>query len=123
MSMFSVTVGVGNPAGGDLIEVSAVVDTGAHHTMLPRSLMTQLHIPALVERLFEFADGYVETLSVGQGRIAYNGEEWVCPVIFGGEGKYLLGVSALEAFDLAVDPSNRILIPIIHPERPYLTGR
>ena len=123
MSLFSVTIGVGHPAGGDLNEVAAVVDTGAHHTMLPEPLLTQLHIEPMVQRNFGFADGATETLGVGQARIAWQGEEWVCPVIFGPDGKFLLGATTLEAFDLAVEPGRQQLVPIIHPERPYLGGR
>ncbi len=123
MSIFSVTIGVGHPEGGDLTEVSAVADTGAHHTMLPESLLTQLHIQPIVERRFSFADGPMETLGVGQARIVWQGEEWTCPVIFGPEEKYLLGATTLEIFDLAVEPSNQKLVPIVHPERPYLAGR
>ena len=119
MSLFGVTVGVGHPEGGDLTEVSAVVDTGAHHTMLPESLLSQLHIEPLVHRDFGFADGASETLGVGQARISWQDEEWVCPVIFGPEGKYLLGATTIEAFDLAVEPSKQQLVPIVHPERPY----
>lgn len=122
MSLFSVIIGVGHPAGGDLDEVSAVVDTGAHHTMLPESLLTYLHIEPQVRRNIEFGDGATETLGVGQARIAWQDEEWVCPVIFGPEGKYLLGATTLEAFDLAVEPGRQRLVPIIHPERPYLGG-
>ena len=44
MLMFKVDVRVGNPDGGDLAPVQPVVDTGAAHSMLPESLMTQLRI-------------------------------------------------------------------------------
>ncbi len=123
MGLFSVTIEVGNLGGGDLVEVSALVDTGALHTVLPESLLTQLNIHPIVERSFRFADGYEEVLGVGQVLIALQGEEWACPVIFGHEGKYLMGATTLEAFDLGVDPSNKELVPFIHPERPYLNGR
>ena len=35
-----------------------------------------------------------------------------CPVIFGREGRYLLGAATLENFDLAVDPVNQKLTPV-----------
>lgn len=120
MTVFSVTIGVGHPAGGDLTDVLALVDTGAHHSMVPESLLEQLHIQPIAERNFSFADGGTEILGIGQARIAMLGEEWTCPVIFGPEGKYLLGATTLEAFDLAVDPSRRELVQLIHPERPYI---
>ncbi len=126
MPIFSVDIAIGHPSGADLTEVLALADTGAHHSahhsMMPESLLAQLHIQPIVERNFTFADGGVETLGIGQARIPMHGEKWTCPVIFGPEGKYLLGATTLEAFDLAVDPSRQRLVPVIHPERPYLTG-
>ncbi len=122
MTTFSVAIQVGHPAGGDSTEVTALVDTGAHHSMLPKSLLEQLHIFPIAERNFTFADGAVEVLDIGQARVFMRDEEWICPVIFGPEGKYLLGATTLEAFDLAVDPSRQRLVPVIHPEKPYLTS-
>ena len=123
MSLFRVTIGVGHRDGGDLIEVLALVDTGALHTMLPESLLTQLRVQPLVEQSFEFGDGYAESLGVGLARIAWQDKEFPCPVIFGPEDKYLMGATTLEALNLMVDPSRHKLVPFIHPERPYLGGR
>ena len=119
MGKFSVTVGVGHPQGGDLAEVSAMVDTGATHSMIPESLLTQLQVRPLVERSVGFADGRKETLGVGQARIAFQGEEWICPVIFGPEDQYLLGATTLEAFELVVDPSGQRLVPAEYLARPF----
>ena len=123
MSLFRVIIGVGHLDGGDSIEVPALVDTGAQHTMLPESLLTQLRVQPLTQVTFEFADGYAESLSVGLARIAWQDKEFPCPVIFGPEEKYLMGASTLEALDLMVDPGRHKLVPFIHPERPYLGGR
>ena len=123
MGEFGVTVGVGHPhrgdLGGDLAEVSAMVDTGANHSMMPESLLTQMRVQPLVERSIGFADGRREKLGVGQARIAYQGEEWVCLVIFGPEDQYLLGSTTLEAFELAVDPSSKRLVPAEYIARPF----
>ena len=75
MGMFYVTIGVGHPEGGDLTEVSAMVDTGATHTMLPESLLEQLHIQPLVQRRFGIADSNERLWGVGQARIAYQDED------------------------------------------------
>ena len=90
MGTFYVTIGVGHPEGGDLTEVSAMVDTGATHTMLPESLLEQLHIQPIVQRRFGIADSNERLWGVGQARIAYPDEGWTCPIIFGPEGLYLL---------------------------------
>ena len=123
MGLFTVTIGVGHLDGGDMVEVSALVDTGAYHTMLPASLLTQLQVRRIAEQVFEFADGTEESLSVGLARIAWEDKEFPCPVIFGAEDKYFLGASTLENLDLMVDPRRSRLVPFIHPERPYLGSR
>ena len=119
MSLFSVTIGVGNPEGGDLIEISAVVDTGAHHTMLPQSLLEQLHVQPIMERNIGFADGNRRVLGIGQARISHGGYEMTCPVIFGPDEKYLLGATTLEIFSLSVDPVNHTLVPVEFVGRPF----
>ena len=119
MGPFSVAIGVGHPDGGFRAEVSAAVDTGAAHTMLPASLLTQMRIQPTLEQKFRFADGSEKTFGVGFCRITWQGDEAICPVIFGPEDQYLLGATTLEIFDLAVEPVAQRLAPRIHYERPY----
>ena len=123
MSLFTVTIGVGHLDGGDMVEVSALVDTGAYHTVLPASLLAQLQVRRLAEQVFESADGNEESLGVGLARIAWQDKEFPCPVVYGAEDKYLIGASTLENLNLMVDPRRNRLVPFIHPERPYLGGR
>lgn len=119
MGVFSVTVEVGHSSGGDVTGVSLVVDTGSAHTMLPESLLTRMHIQPRFQRYFAFADGNEQLLGVGFCRIIWEGDVADCPVIFGPEGKYLMGATTLEIFDLAVEPGQHRLVPRIHHERPY----
>ncbi len=119
MGTFSATLEVGHPDGGDTTEVEAVVDTGAVHTMLPESLLTQMCIQPMLERSFGFADGKEHRMGVGFCRVVWQGDEAICPVIFGPEDKYLMGATTLEIFDLAVEPSLSGLSQRIHHERPY----
>ncbi len=135
MGTFSVTIGVGHPAGGDLTEVSAMVDTGATYTTLPGSLLENLHVQPIAHRSFttKVSVGRGQGVKgaspppavtergggVGQVRIVYGGESWICPVAFGPEGIYLLGATTLEIFDLVVDPAHRILIQAEHIARPF----
>ena len=46
MGAFSIPIGLGHPDSGDLREVEAVVDTGAIDSMVPASLLEQLHVRA-----------------------------------------------------------------------------
>lgn len=119
MGVFNVTLEIGHPDGGDKVGVSAVVDTGSIHTMLPESLLTQMQIQPVLEKSFGFANGGKALLGVGLCRIALLDEQFDCPVIFGPEDKYLLGATTLEIFDLAVEPVTQRLVPRIHYERPY----
>ena len=105
---------------GDMMEVPVVVDTGAIHSMLPELLLTQIRINPMLEKSFGFADGNEQRTGVGFCRIGWQGEEAVCPVIFGPEGKYLMGATTLKIFDLAVEPGAHRLVPRVHHERPYL---
>jgi predicted aspartyl protease len=119
MGQVYVTIGVGNHEGGDFIEVEALVDTGATHTSLPESLLDQLHIDRRGSRFFNSAAGTPISLDMGQAWFAYGDEKWICPVIFGREGLYLMGATTLEAFDLVVDPGGNQLVPATHLKRPF----
>ena len=119
MGIFSVPLEVSHPDDGDQVGVSAVVDTGAAHTMLPASLLSHLNIQPVLEKSFGFAKGGASRLGVGLCRIALRDEQFDCPVIFGPEYQYLLGATTLEIFDLAVEPVAQTLVPRIHYERPY----
>ena len=105
MGTFSVEIGVGNPMGGDLLPVLALVDTGATHSMMPASALDGLRLVPSRRRRFRMADGSELEYGVGAARLSIDGREEVCPVIFGGEGQYLLGATTLEIFELTVDPT------------------
>ena len=111
MGMFTVQVGVGHPAGGDLAPVDAIVDAGAAHSMLPESLLTRMAIPPLEQQEFIMADGRPVHYGFGMARFRLDDRERPCPVIFGPEGNYLLGASTLEFFNLVVDPAGEQLLP------------
>ena len=119
MGIFSVPLEVSHPDGDDRVGVSAVVDTGSIHTMLPASLLAHIHIQPALERSFRFANGGEAPLGVGFCRIVWQGDAALCPVIFGPEDQHLLGATTLEIFDLAVEPVTQRLVPRIHYERPY----
>ncbi len=110
MSMFKIDVSVGNLEGGDLAPVRPVVDTGAAHSMMPASLMARLHINPREELGFILADGSRVRYGFGFARFNIAGDERPCPVIFGPEGNYLLGASALEAYNLMVDSTGERLV-------------
>lgn len=105
MGTFYVDIGVGHPLGGDFLPVSALVDTGSTHSVIPESLLASLSLAPLERRTYRIADGNIAVCAVGEARFCIDSQERTCPVIFGPEGRYLLGATTLGSFDLTVDPT------------------
>ena len=118
-----VRIGVGHPVEGELTQVLALVDTGATHTIIPKSLLRQiLHIEPKESDITQYADGSAEQVDLGEARIGYDGRTYVCPVVFGPEDQYILGAIALESFRLVVDPLRKELVPARYVVRPCNHG-
>ena len=113
MGTFHVEIGVGHPHGGDLHPVSALVDTGATYSMMPASLLTTLRLTPSEQAGFRMANGGRVEYGIGEARFNIDGRERTCTVIFGPEGRYLLGATTLEDFGVMVDPTqpNPCLLP------------
>ena len=91
MGMFEVTVRVGNVTGGDSTTSMSSWTPVALHTVLPTELLQYLGIEPKTHRPVRFGDDRVEMWPLGEARIAYGEEEWVCPVYFSDTGKRLMG--------------------------------
>ena len=114
MGHVHVEMKVGHPSGGDMMAVSEVmVDTGATHTILPESLLKQLHVEPVTQMSVRYADGSMGVCPCGQAKIALQGSdvELVCMVIFGAKDTYLVGATTLENFGMMVDPVGISLVP------------
>ena len=123
MGIFHVRIGVGHPVEGEMTDVLALVDTGATHNIIPRSLLQQtLHIEPKESDVIEYADGSSEEVDIGEARIGYQGRSYVCPIVFGPEDQYVLGAITLETFRLVVDPVRKELVPTRFLVRPYNRG-
>ena len=112
MGTFRIEIGVAGLDGQHPVIVTALVDTGATHSMMPASLLARLGITPTRQRTFTMADGRTETYDIGAAMFSVGEEAMPCPVIFGREGRFLLGATTLENFDLAVDPVNQKLTPV-----------
>ena len=120
MGVFAVDLGVGGPGSGELTWVSAMVDTGAAHSLLPAALLTRLGLTPLERFAYELADGRAVEYDYGMARMGLNGSpERYCPVLFGPEGQYLVGATTLEIFNLLVDPVAGALQRRIGRARPF----
>ena len=106
MGTFRVEVGIGNPLGGDLRPVSALVDTGATHSVMPATLLRELRLTPLRRSGFRVAGGGRVEYGVGEARFRVEGQVQTCPVVFGPDAQYLLGATTLEIFQLMVDPTS-----------------
>ena len=111
MPTITVPIKVGNPDGGDLAAATAVVDTGADHSLLPAARLARLGVAPLERMLFVRDDGRRDEYGVGIARIAIDGRERPCPVVFGPDDAYMLGASTLEIFNLRADWTNGCLAP------------
>ena len=113
MGVFRVPIEIGDFAGARFETVSALVDTGATYTMMPRSVLAGLGINPEWQRTFALADGREREFDMAHAMARLDGV--VCPtiIIFGEERVTpLLGAYTLEGFGLAVDPSGQRLVEL-----------
>jgi len=105
VGFIKVKFGAFNPlAPSDVYELEGVVDTGAIYSVLPRKTLGKLGIEPLERRRFRAFGGYIER-DIGEVGIELMGRRRTVTVIFGEEDDVVvLGVTALEAFGLEVDP-------------------
>lgn len=108
---------VGLPNDGNSETVMATVDTGALYSMLPDSLLRALGVEPLEIVTFGLASGEAATYPVGPAVLETHGHFSVCRVVFGPEGRYLLGAISLQDMRLNVDIGAERLVP---NERPWL---
>lgn len=113
MGFTTVEVLVHNPEKpAEYQAVNLLADTGAMYSIIPRHILSELGIKPLHKRLFTLANG--ERIEREIGGALYRVKEYGghAPVIFGEEGdKPILGVTALEAMGLQVDPITHELKP------------
>ncbi len=114
MGVFWQRVKVGNPEGGDFIEIDAMVDTGAADSMFPESLLAGLRLQPLTSHTYSLADGSWVELPYAQATLEIKGERRFCPVVFGPGDEALLGATTLEIFKLMADPNTMSLLPASH---------
>ncbi|MBI4199581.1 MAG: clan AA aspartic protease [Chloroflexi bacterium] len=113
MGTFTVRIEVGDPAARRFVQVEALVDTGATHTVLSRGMLLTLGVEPVEQVAFQLADERVVEYQVGEARIRLDGRERTTVVVFGPEGATaLLGATTLELFNMAVDPVRRRLVSV-----------
>jgi len=112
MGFVEVEVTLSNPAARERWATARLlVDTGATLSWLPRSTLESIGVAPLSRRGFLLADGRRVERETGGIILALDGVAIAVTVVFAeaGEG-FVLGVTALEALGLAVDPVERKLL-------------
>lgn len=90
------------------IEGEFLVDSGAHYTVLPASMVKRLGLKGAYEQKFFLADGRVMKRVVAGALVNFHGRELPAPVVLGEkDDSALLGVTTLETFGLMLDPFKR----------------
>jgi len=99
-----------NPADrSKFVDVEGVVDTGAIYAVVSRSYLESIGLKPVEKRVFRVFGGEVER-EVGIAEIELMGRRGGITIIFGEErGISILGVTALEALGLEVDPIKNTL--------------
>jgi aspartyl protease family protein len=86
-----------------VVEVEAIVDTGAIYSVVRRDILEQLGVKPVERRRFRAFGGYVER-DIGEVGMVLMGRRRIIPAIFGEDGDpAVVGVTALEIFGLEVD--------------------
>ena len=112
MGEFHWPVGVRSADGERLETVDALVDTGSSYSLFPRNMLERLGIEKAHFLPFEYADGRIAHMDVGQAKLSINGSESYMRVIFGDDDtESVIGSNALQEFLLLVDAAGERLIP------------
>ncbi len=113
-----VTVTVKNPAEPERTwEGTFLVDAGSTNSIVPRKHLEAIGIQPAGTRRYELADGNVIDLDTGGANFEFLGQCTPAYVVFGDDGaEPLLGLTAMEAVGVQVDPANRRLT-LLPPQR------
>jgi predicted aspartyl protease len=113
MGVFTVKVTVWNPRKPEIkIDLELLVDSGAIYTILPANFLKSLEIEPIRSIKLRLADNRVIKKPLGEIGIEIEGyKASATPVVFGGEGIYLLGSVTMEQLGLMPDPVHKKLKP------------
>jgi clan AA aspartic protease len=106
-----VPVSIKAPGGSqDRYDALFLVDTGGIDSMAPSSELRKAGIQPVGRKTYELADGSRQEYAFGLAQIEFMGEITAGRVIFGPEDvEPFLGVTALEAAGVTVDPATQTL--------------
>ena len=95
------------------VTLDLLVDTGATWSVIPPEVARILGVEPFETRPVRTSDGSRLDLPLAQARITVEGRSLITPCLIGSPGvPALLGAVTLEAFGLAPDPIQKILVPV-----------
>ena len=111
--MFEVRVGLAHPFQREFHDHAAIIDTGAHHSVFPASVLAGLGVEACDTAMVTLGDGTTVEFSLGEARLRMeDGRERTVPVLFGTQDAlFLLGATTLQIFGLVPDTTEHRLVP------------
>ncbi len=114
MGTFSVKVVLSHPEHRvKQLTLDLLVDTGATWSLIPADAARSLGVVPSETRPVRTADGRRLDLPLGEVRFTIDGRSLTTPCLIGAsDAPALLGAVTLEAFGLAADPVQKILIPV-----------
>jgi len=94
-------------------QVKLLVDSGALYSVIPRTIITKLHIRPHGKETFLLANGEQIDRDIADGVFFYKDKRGPSKVIIGEPGdSALMGVVTLESLGYALDPLRRELKPL-----------
>lgn len=114
-----VSRGLLNPNLLRVLEVEALVDTGAVRTVLPIEIVNQLGLRIRGQQIARYANGSEESVGVTEPVIIEIGDRETTEAALVTGDLVLIGQTVLETLDLLVDCKNQRLIPA-NPDHPVM---
>ena len=114
METFTVKATLSHPEHrGTALTLDLLVDTGATWSLIPLEAARSLGVEPSETRAVRTADGRRLDLPLCDVRCTINGRSLTTPYLIGApDAPALLGAVTLEAFGLAADPVQKILVPV-----------
>lgn len=110
MGLTHVPVTVSNIFTRDSFTASFLIDSGATDSMAPASQLRSIGIEPVTKRFYELANGQFEEFEIGEARLSFLDDSVLIRLLFGpDDAEPILGVIALEAAGLIIDPTNQTL--------------
>lgn len=110
MGLTHVAVKVCSRASKDTFTANFLVDTGATDSMVPACELKRIGVQPSAKKPYELANGEIHRYEVAWVELSLMDETIVSRVIFGPDNaEPILGVMALEAVGLVVDPTSQKL--------------